>query len=220
MRIGLAGMVALGLVFGACGGDDDNTGDDDAPVIDAGPPDAPVATSFTAEGAFAGAKAIARQEHDDATLFEITSAQIDGSGEVDPAVLQSFWSYSFASLSTGVRINVIYLQDMYQTSQSTVNPEGLKTLGDDNWMDSDDAVGHMTDVGFVPPAGEANVQVSMKLTPGSVVQGCEEDPQWSVEKITAPPGEPVQTERWIVLNCTAAGGVVVCPPEGDCVLAP
>ena len=93
MRSALIGLVALGAGLVACGGDDDDAaGDVDASLADAGPPDAPVATGLTAAGGFAGASALARQEHADATLFEVTSQGIDGSGEVDPGTAVSAWN--------------------------------------------------------------------------------------------------------------------------------
>jgi len=210
-RIGLL-AVLLAFPAAACGGDDDDEADA-GDIADAGPPDVPVATGFTAAGGFAGARAIAQGEHADAVLFEITSDRILANGEVDPDVLQSFWSYSFASLSTGVRVNVIFLQDMYQRSLSTVNPEGLKTLGA-TWMDSDDAMAAAQSIGMTtPPAGTG--KIAMKLTPNEI-QGCAGDPVWEIDWIDAPPAEPVEIQHWIALNCTSAGGPVACDPAGDC----
>jgi len=142
-RIRLVSVGLLSLAIAACGGDDDGSGADGGPAFDAGPPDAPVATGYTARGAYAGALALARDEHDDATLFEVTSNEITAGGEVDPAVPQSYWGFAFASLSTGVRVNVTFLQDNYSVSLGTVNPEGLKTLPAD-WMDSDEAMTSLT----------------------------------------------------------------------------
>jgi hypothetical protein len=202
-----------------CGGGSGDDDDDDAPVVDAGPPDAPVATSLTARGVFDGAIATARQFHDDAVLFELTSGLISGGGEVNPAVNQSYWSFAFASLSTGVRINILFSGGVYNSSLSTVNPEGLKTLPEP-WLDSDDAMTAMASFGFQPPGpSDTFSQISMKLTPGSVIEQCAADPQWSVDKITAPPGETVETEHWLVIECTGVGRVV-CDPGGNCDLAP
>lgn len=215
-RIGLLAAL-LAFPVAACGGDDDDGGADAGDIADAGPPDVPVALNFTAAGAYAGAIAIAKGEHDDAVLFEITSDRILVNGEVDPEVLQSFWSYAFVSMSSGRRINVLYLQDMYAPSFSDVNPEGLKFLGD-TWMNSDEAMAAVQAIGFTaPPAPDG--KIAMNLTRAELM-GCPGDPVWAIEWIDAPPGEPVTSQSWTALECTGVG-TVACPPDGgDCVVDP
>ena len=220
--VGLVGALALALA--ACGGDDGGGGGDGAdggPTADAGPPDAPVALGLTAQGVYAGAVATARGMREDAALFEVTSRQISGGGEMQEANAQSFWSYAFVSPSTGSRVNVIYNQGAYAASTGTINPDGLLTIADQGWPDSDVALEKAAAAGFVAPgAGDANTELAMKLSPEMLLDGVP-GPHWEIEKITAPPGGEVAVERWFVVFVEAQGMYAVCPPMADqCDLVP
>lgn len=209
-RIGLLAIL-LAFPIAACGGDDDD-GADAGPTADAGPPDVPVATGLTADGVFSGSVAHAKDEQEDAVLFEIASNFIDPAGEMDPDNPQSFWAYSFASLSTGTRINVTFNQGTYSISTGSVNPEGLKTIPS-GWMDSDDALAAITALGFTPP-GDADTRIAMTFNRQPLIMQCD-DPVWAIDKINAPPGMTPTFEHWFALFCTSADSVVACSPDPD-----
>jgi hypothetical protein len=209
--------------LGGCGSDGSSA--DAGPGPDAWSDAGGQITGNTAKGVFPAAQQIALTEQPDAVLYRLQGERlVNGGREVDPAVLQSYWSFNFISPSTGIAIDVLYAGGIIDHSTRQDNPEG-KRLFTTDWLDSSDAVDTLVDNGFqTPDPSDPYTLVGMRL---EMYGGTDPDlssiaePIWRLNKVTAPPGMTPMGVEWWITYWSSMGAYLVCdlstpPPDSPC----
>jgi len=211
----------LVLTVVGCGGGGGDDGDGGGGGADAGPDALPPVTMPTAMGALPGAQQIAVATHPDAVLYRVVGQYVNGTtGEVDPALVQPSWQYSFVSASAGKLYPVLWSHGTYTPPQNdgvTFDPTGKRMIVTD-WLDSDDALATMVRDGYMPPPqGDPDWSVGMTLqmflgSPMDFRSGIAE-PIWNVDIVHAPPGQTPMGEQWVTTFWSAMNKYVVCKPN-------